>query len=81
MQKRLYEPALQCHNFATVLAMAEALQTACIAPSHAVPTDRYLDLVRVPLVAPVVSRTLSIAHRRDNALSPAAQAFVDQLLA
>lgn len=80
VQKRPHEPALTCHNFSTVLALTTALRSSCIVPAHAVSPESYPELISVPLSEPTVSRTLSVAYRKDASLSPPARAFVDQLL-
>lgn len=76
---RAYQPAIECHHWATVLSMTEALCGMCIAPANADQGNVYKNLVRIEIVEPIVSRTISIAHLRDHELSPAAQAFLTQL--
>jgi DNA-binding transcriptional LysR family regulator len=49
-------------------------------PSLAMPAEGHPTLVSVPLVDPVVDRTLGLVSRRSASLSPAAEKFVAMLL-
>ena len=50
---------------------------ASILPTYLVPHLGYPSLVAVPLVSPVVRRSLSIVTRSGRSLSAAARSFVD----
>lgn len=81
VHKRDYAPDIECHHWASVLAMTEALEGMCIAPLHAVRSGVYPSLVPIELVDPTVARGISLAHLHRHELSPAASEFVKMMLA
>ncbi len=81
VHKRDYAPEIECHHWGSVLALADALQGMCIAPSHAVRAGQYPRLQRIELVEPTVTREISLAHLHDHELSPAAARFLELMQA
>jgi DNA-binding transcriptional LysR family regulator len=65
----------------TALWLAECGVAAALMPSGYAREPARHGLVVLKLTQPVVSRDISVVTRRGRSLSPAAQAFVDVLLA
>lgn len=65
----------------TLLGLVEAGLGVAAVPQLALPGSADSVLVGVPLVEPVVTRTLGLISRRGRSLPPAAQAFYDLLMA
>ena len=65
----------------TLLGLVEAGLGVAAVPQLALPGSPDSVLVGVPLVEPVVTRTLGLISRRGRSLPPAAQAFYDLLMA
>ncbi len=66
-------------EMAGVLSFVAAGLGAAVVPAIALPSDG--SLVGVPFTAPVLSRTVALAQRRDRALARPARALADELLA
>jgi DNA-binding transcriptional LysR family regulator len=73
--------AYEVQRSSTALGMVASGLGATIVPGIAMQQDAYPNLRAVPLVDPVVSRTLQLVSRRNSQLSPAAQALYDSMLA
>jgi DNA-binding transcriptional LysR family regulator len=63
----------------TAVALAAAGLGVAVVPGTVASSTRTPGLLMRPLVRPQVQRTLSLIHKTDRALSPAAQAFVKML--
>jgi len=74
-------PAYEVQRSSTALGMVAKGVGATIVPGIAVQQDAYPRLRAVPLVDPVVSRTLVLVSRVNAQLSPAAQALFDLMQA
>lgn len=68
-------------QLSTVHAMLEAALGVGILPRMALPTEHHPALTYVPLVRPVLNRTLGVVRRKDRSFSPAAAAVKDILMA
>jgi|SRR5688572_1718160 len=75
--KREFKPTYEVSLLTTSLAMTAHGLGASILPPYLVPHLGYPSLVAVPLVSPVVRRSLSIVTSAERALSPAAVRFVE----
>jgi DNA-binding transcriptional LysR family regulator len=75
--RRRFEPTYEVSLLTTSLAMTAHGLGASILPPYLVPHLGYPSLVAVPLVSPVVHRTLSIVTLRERSLSPAGRRFVE----
>jgi len=70
----------EVQHLSTSLGLVEAGLGVSAMPSLAMPSADHPTLVSVPLVEPVVDRTLGLVTRRGASLSPAAEKFVAMLL-
>ena len=70
----------EVQHLSTSLGLVEAGLGISVMPSLAMPAVDHPTLVSVPLVEPVVDRTLGLVTRRGSSLSPAAEKFVAILL-
>lgn len=61
----------------TALALARANVGAALLPSAILPTNALTGLVEVPLVKPVIYRSISLIRRRSESLAPAAAALYE----
>ena len=73
-------PQYEVQRSSTALGMVAKGLGATIVPEIAVQRDAYPRLRVVPLVDPVVARTLALVSRANAQLSPAAQALYDLIL-
>ena len=64
-------------HLSTVHGMLESGFGVAVLPKIALPVPEHPTLVSIPLVQPVLSRTIGVYRRRDRSLSPAAAAFLD----
>lgn len=70
----------EVQHLSTSLGMVEAGLGVAAVPRLSMPDQEHPLLVQRPLVEPLVKRTLGMVRRRDSALSPAAERFVETLL-
>lgn len=70
----------EVQHLSTSLGLVEAGLGISVMPSLAMPGEDHPTLVSVPLVEPVIDRTLGLVTRRGASLSPAAEKFVAILL-
>lgn len=70
----------EVQHLSTSLGMVEAGLGVSTVPSLAMPTTEHPTLVSVPLIDPIVNRSLGLVRRRGASLSPAAEKFVSMLL-
>jgi len=70
----------EVQHLSTSLGLVEAGLGISVMPSLAMPAVDHPTLVSVPLIEPVVDRTLGLVTRRGSSLSPAAEKFVAILL-
>lgn len=70
----------EVQHLSTSLGMVEAGLGVSAVPSLAMPAADHPTLVSVPLIEPVVNRSLGLVRRRGASLSPAADKFVSILL-
>ena len=75
----LARPAFELDQLTTIIAMVEAGLGITVLPSYAIKTFSSTSLVARPLGEPLVFRKIDVAHRQDEALSPASNQFVRQL--
>lgn len=73
------KPAFELDQLTTIVAMVEAGLGITILPSYAIKTFSNPSMVARPLGEPLVYRKIDVAHRQDETLSPASDAFVRQL--
>ncbi|MDB5928456.1 MAG: LysR family transcriptional regulator [Polaromonas sp.] len=71
----------EAQHVSTLVSLVEAGLGVAAVPRLAMPPDDHPVLVSVPLVDPVITRTVGLIRRRGRSLSPAAQVLYDQLLA
>ncbi|MDB5743963.1 MAG: LysR family transcriptional regulator [Polaromonas sp.] len=71
----------EAQHVSTLVSLVEAGLGVAAVPRLAMPPDGHATLVSVPLVDPVISRTVGLIRRRGRSLSPAAQELYDQMLA
>jgi len=64
-------------HLSTIHGMLEVGFGIAVLPKIALPVSHHPTLVSIPLVHPVMSRTIGVYRRRDRSLSPAATAFLD----
>ena len=64
-------------HLSTVHGMLDSGFGVAVLPKIALPVPEHPTLVSIPLVQPVLSRTIGVYRRRDRSLSPAAAAFLD----
>lgn len=70
----------EVQHLSTSLGLVEAGLGVSAVPSLAMPAVDHPTLVSIPLVEPVVNRSLGLVYRRGASLSPAAEKFVSILL-
>ena len=70
----------EVQHLSTSLGLVEAGLGVSAMPSLAMPSHDHPTLVSVPLIEPVVNRSLGLVYRRGASLSPAAEKFVSILL-
>ncbi|MDQ0123562.1 DNA-binding transcriptional LysR family regulator [Pseudomonas lini] len=70
----------EVQHLSTSLGLVEAGLGVSAMPSLAMPAVDHPTLVSVPLIDPVVNRSLGLVYRRGASLSPAAEKFVSILL-
>ena len=70
----------EVQHLSTSLGLVEAGLGVSAMPSLAMPAEDHPTLVSVPLIEPVVNRSLGLVYRRGASLSPAAEKFVSILL-
>lgn len=71
----------EAQHVSTLVSLVEAGMGVAAVPRLAMPPDGHPTLISVPLVEPVITRTVGLIRRRGRSLSPAAQELYDQLLA
>lgn len=71
----------EVRHVSTLVSLVEAGMGIAAVPRLAMPPGKHPTLVSVPLVDPVVNRTVALIRRRGRSLSPAAQQLYDMLLA
>jgi DNA-binding transcriptional LysR family regulator len=71
----------EAQHVSTLVSLVEAGMGVAAVPRLAMPPHGHPTLVSVPLVEPVISRTVGLIRRRGRTLSPGAQELYDQLLA
>jgi len=70
----------EAQHVSTLVSLVEAGLGVAAVPRLAMPPDGHAVLVSVPLVEPVITRTVGLIRRRGRSLSPAAQELYDRLL-
>ncbi len=70
----------EVQHLSTSLGLVEAGLGVSAMPSLAMPAGDHPTLVSVPLIEPVVNRSLGLVYRRGASLSPATEKFVSILL-
>lgn len=73
------ESHYEVQHLSTAIGLVSAGVGVAILPFSSIPNSARSTVCRVPLVAPVISRTLVLTRRRSATLSPAAAAFYDLL--
>lgn len=71
----------EAQHVSTLVSLVEAGMGVAAVPRLAMPPDGHPTLISVPLVEPVITRTVGLLHRRGRPLSPAAQQLYDMLSA
>ena len=71
----------EAQHVSTLVSLVEAGLGVAAVPRLSMPPDGHLTLISVPLVEPVITRTVGLIRRRGRPLSPAAQQLYDQLFA
>ncbi|RXT54257.1 LysR family transcriptional regulator [Bradyrhizobium betae] len=71
--------AYELEQLATVIAMVDAGFGISVVPPYALSCLPSQNLAHRPLTAPVVTRSMEIIRRRDRALSPATEEFINCL--
>lgn len=74
-------PYCEAQHVTTLVSLVEAGMGVAAVPRLAMPPDGHPALVSVPLVDPVISRSVGIIRRRGRPLSPAAQELYDHMAA
>ena len=69
----------EAQHVSTLVSLVEAGMGVAAVPRLSMPPDGHPTLVSVPLVNPVITRTVGLIRRRGRPLSPAAQQLYDQL--
>lgn len=69
----------EAQHVSTLVSLVEAGMGVAAVPRLSMPPDGHPTLVSVPLVNPVITRTVGLIRRRGRALSPAAQQLYDQI--
>ena len=75
-QVRVSQPTLVSH-LSTVLGMLESGFGVAVLPKIALPIANHPTLISIPLIQPMLSRTIGVYRRHDRSMSPAASAFLD----
>jgi DNA-binding transcriptional LysR family regulator len=71
----------EAQHVSTLVSLVEAGMGVAAVPRLSMPPDGHPVLMSIPLVDPVISRTVGLIRRRGRPLSPAAQQLYDQLAA
>ncbi len=72
----------EAQHVSTLDSLVEAGLGIAAVPRLAMPPDGHQTLISVPLVEPIITRTVGLLiRRRGRSLSPSAQELYDQLLA
>ena len=71
----------EAQHVSTLVSLVEAGLGVAAVPGLAMPPEGHATLISVPLVEPVINRTVGLIRRRGRSLSPAAQQLYDQLAA
>jgi DNA-binding transcriptional LysR family regulator len=74
-----FRPAYEVDHLATIGAMVVAGLGVAALPSMAADVISRKEIVRRPLVSPVIRRSIGLIRRREGALSPAAEAMLSLL--
>ena len=69
----------EAQHVSTLVSLVEAGMGVAAVPRLSMPPDGHPTLVSVPLVDPVITRTVGLIKRRGRSLSPAAQQLYDQI--
>ena len=69
----------EAQHVSTLVSLVEAGMGVAAVPRLSMPPDGHPTLVSVPLVSPVITRTVGLIKRRGRSLSPAAQQLYDQI--
>lgn len=69
----------EAQHVSTLVNLVEAGLGVAAVPRLSMPPDGHPTLISVPLVEPVITRTVGLIRRRGRPLSPAAQQFYDLL--
>ncbi|MET3662958.1 LysR family transcriptional regulator [Aquamicrobium ahrensii] len=82
-QNVLNGPRAYCEarHVSTLVSLVEVGVGVAAVPSIAMPVEEHPLLVSVPLVDPIVSRTIGLITRAGQKMSPTAQSLVDEFLA
>jgi len=71
----------EAQHVSTLVSLVEAGMGIAAVPRLSMPPDGHPVLVSVPLVDPVITRTVGLVRRRGRPLSPAAQQLYEQMFA
>ncbi|MDB5891312.1 MAG: LysR family transcriptional regulator [Polaromonas sp.] len=71
----------EAQHVSTLVSLVEAGMGVAAVPRLSMPPDGHSVLVSVPLVDPVITRTVGLIRRRGRPLSPAAQQLYEQMAA
>lgn len=71
----------EAQHVSTLVSLVEAGLGIAAVPRLAMPPEGHSTLISVPLVEPIITRTVGLIRRRGRSLSPAAQELYGQLLA
>jgi DNA-binding transcriptional LysR family regulator len=69
----------EAQHVSTLVSLVEAGMGVAAVPRLSMPPDGHPTLVSVPLVNPVITRTVGLVKRRGRSLSPAAQQLYDHI--
>jgi DNA-binding transcriptional LysR family regulator len=69
----------EVQHLSTALALVSAGVGTAILPMSTIQADTYPMVCRVPLIAPVIKRTVILIRKRSTSLSPATKVFYDML--
>jgi len=70
----------EVEQFATAVDLVRAGAGIAVLPASAVLTQAYPEVLQIPLVRPVVKRTVGLIRRRGASLAPAARALYDLIV-
>jgi len=73
------KPALEASQLVTLGGLVAAGLGVCPLPESSIPFLRFVPVVAIPLVKPVVRRHISLIYRVDRLMQPAAREFLDEL--